>query len=288
MRTHWHRIVCGVAVLLGGCMPNEYDRGRSFFSGDPGVIAPPPPTNFPQASLEVASRVDSLGRQILAANPQFDQTGFKPLFLTIGVPAVTVFHQGPGVLFVSEGLVRRCATDAELAAVLCTEMGRMISEREAQLPASVRRPDREPPADPGFRSDVAGGSGFADQTRLAELGKFERSRPPGGRFAPPPPPPDPNLLAQGYLAKAGYSPEELTKVTPLLREAQANPTYEKQLTSGTKPPPSAAKQAPPPPSVQAQPQPGQQPAAAVQPASAPGQQQAPAQQPPPPPSAGRF
>src|SRR5262249_57902882 len=75
-------------------------------------------------STEAAARVDQVGRKILEANPQ---AGVKPVFRTIGAPQLEVFHRGTLEVIVTEGLVQQCPDEGRLAAVLCHELGRMVS-----------------------------------------------------------------------------------------------------------------------------------------------------------------
>src|SRR5207237_1039878 len=91
-----------------------------------------------------AARVDIVGRRIIAANPQ---VGAKPMFATIGAPEPEIFHRGTSDVYVTEGLVKQCSTDGQLAAILCSELGKVVAEREALSPPRTRRPERTPPAD---------------------------------------------------------------------------------------------------------------------------------------------
>src|SRR5262249_19885171 len=155
------------------------------------------------------------GQKILAAN-----TGLpvRPIFVAIGSPDPEVFHRDTSAIFVSEGLASRCPSDAQLAAVLSVELGKMVSQREALLALKARRPDRGPPVSVAIGGEGGGTFGAADATRLAELGKFEEKN-PGGPAGKPPIPPDPQLLAKTYLTKAGYTLADLEGAQPLLREA---------------------------------------------------------------------
>jgi len=175
--------------------------------------------------------VDAVGRQVLTANPQL---GMRPLFRTIGAPQAEVFHRGTTEIDVTEGLVKQCGTDGQLAAVLCTELGKMVAEREALAGARARTPEREPPMDVRIGNDYAGPAGSPDQTHLAELGKYDRER--RRAVAPPPPPPDPQSLANTYLTKAGFPATDLDAVAPLLKLAAEHSTFEKQMTNA--PPPA--------------------------------------------------
>ena len=55
-------------------------------------------TSFPQANVEIASRVDQLGRKIIAANPRI---GLRPLFCAIGSQNEEIFHQGGSKVIVT-------------------------------------------------------------------------------------------------------------------------------------------------------------------------------------------
>ena len=61
----------------------------------------------------------------------------------VDVALVAELDRGADVV-ITEGLVRQCTSDGQLAAVLCTELGRLVSEREALAPPSVRKPERLP------------------------------------------------------------------------------------------------------------------------------------------------
>jgi hypothetical protein len=186
----------------------------------------PLPTTAP-ASTETAARVDAVGRCITAANPQSGARPQSLLFHTIGAPQVEVFHRGTSDIFITEGMVRLCATDGQLAAVLCTEMGKLVSEREALTPADVRRPDHTPPIDTGIGRDS--GWGVApDQTRLRELADYDRDRKQRSQAVAPP---DPCALARMYLVRAGYHDADLQAAAPLLHQAQGNAALEKQMTA---------------------------------------------------------
>jgi hypothetical protein len=225
--------IAGLALLgTMGCIlddgPTESVPSHPFGH----VVAPQPRAvaSFAPASTATAARVDMVGRTITQANPQL---GMKPLFRTIGAPMPEVFHIGTAEVDVTEGLVNQCKTDGQLAAVLCQELGKMISEREAMVAAQTRTGDRGPPDEVRIGNDYAGGGITPDQTRLAELGKFEKEHPRTRPAAMVPP--DPQMLARGYLTKAGFAPQDLDTVAPILQAAAANVTFERQLKgSGAK------------------------------------------------------
>lgn len=214
----------GVGVLCVGCTWNERQPDPFAPSGvvPAGVIATP---KLPEASLQLAARVDSVGQQLIAANPQI---GARPLFRTIGKPELEVFHRGTDEIYITEGLVKRCADDGQLAAVLAVQLGKMVSQREASLPARLRQPRPEPLRTP-MPGDVAGAQFAPDMTDLAAMVKFDRQAPLGA--SKPTAPPDPHKLAQGYLTKAGFAATEIEKVRDVLRSASHYNSLEKQLTA---------------------------------------------------------
>jgi hypothetical protein len=199
----------------------------------PGLSGRAPATQVAQvpqapATKEVALRVATLGNKLVADNPQI---GLRPFFNCIGAAEPTVFHRLNKDLcevFVSEGLVKQCKTDGQLAAVLCMELGKVVSERTALVAAGLRIADREPPPDVPVGSEIGGSFGPADGTRRAELARLDSER--KQRALPPPTPPAPETLARAYIERAGFSPSDLQAVAPLLRAAEDNTAYEKQLT----------------------------------------------------------
>ena len=136
-------------------------------------------------------------------------------FTTIGAPQAEVFHRGSTDIFITEGLVRQCRTDGQLAAVLCLELGKLVSDREAMTPAAVRQPERMLPIDTGLNHDNGYGVA-ADQTRLRELADYDRDRRLREQAVTPP---DPATLARLYLVRAGYHDADLQAAGPLLQQA---------------------------------------------------------------------
>lgn len=184
---------------------------------------------MPPGSLQAAERVDTLGRRIIAQNTF---TGLEPLFHTVGVKEPMLFHRGTAELFISEGLVERCKSEQELAAVLCSELGRMMAEQK-----SAGRVGRD--ADPIPDVPATGGNRMAggmdsDQTRAAELVYFEKRNP---RRDPATGSVDSAKLARELLTGAGFNPAELARVEPLIKQAEQNDAIRKQM-AGPAPAPS--------------------------------------------------
>ncbi len=214
-------------LTLSGCLLNE--SPAPLVPADPfsppasGTPVRTQTATFAPAATQVAARVEAIGVKVLDANKQ---ASLRLRFHTIGSPQPEIFHVQDRDLFVTEGLVNQCKTDGELAAVLCQEMGKIVTEREIRAGPKARNPEREPPPDLRIGTDYVGGLGSPDQTRLAELARFDKER---SRAAAPLPPPDPRALAHGYLKRAGYAEGNLETVTPLLQAAALNSSFEKQL-----------------------------------------------------------
>jgi hypothetical protein len=219
-------------LLLAGCWLE--DKPNQLIV-EPGQLYPAP--KLPQvqsfctpATKEAATRAGEMSQRILAANPQI---GMRPVTLTVGGESPEIFHRGTGQIILTEGLVKQCTTDRFLAAVLCLEMGKMVSEREALASVRAREPEREPPDDIRIGNETEGTFGPADGARMYELARYEKSR--RKPSTPPPPPPEPQALARIYLAKAGFHEADLDAVQPILRKTQANFQWERQMTAN--PPP---------------------------------------------------
>lgn len=214
-------------LVLGGC---EHDCHRSDGSiwrqrEERWQATAQRGPQLPPASLAAAERVERIGRQILARYPF---AGIEPLFFTVGVDEPLLFHRGSEQLVISEGLVRRCAGDAELAAVLCRELGAMIAEHRVN-----RRLDADPIPEVGLpgTSAPAGGAAF-DTARAAELARAEQRRQQRRKHLPT----DPAAISQELLEHAGYPQEVFERVQPLLREVRHGSAIETQLQHATPPP----------------------------------------------------
>lgn len=215
-------------LAVAGCLPDESSTQlvpSNPFHSSPIVQTPRQVSPSP-ASAEAATRVGMVGQKVVTANPQL---GLRPLFRTIGAPHAEVFHLGTTQVCITEGLVKQCTTEGQLAAVLCMELGKMVAEREALAGPQARAPERQPPIEMRVGTDSAGAFGSPDGTRLAELGKYERE---GGRpGALPPAPPEPAALARTYLMKAGYNAADLDAASPLIESVPGNNSLQKQLSA---------------------------------------------------------
>ena len=172
------------------------------------------------ASVESAARVDKIGRQVLAGSPFL---GADVSFQTINQPEPELFHRDAQGLFISEGLVNKCKSNEQLAAVLASEIGRMVSEM--RMTERMRLPEPLPAEALGNKLD---GTTDFDPPRAMELAKFEKeARHPAEKkmWASA----DAKTIAKGLLKDSGFDPKLLDEVAPLLREAGKNQTIAKQL-----------------------------------------------------------
>ena len=189
---------------LAGCLPLEPSRESLPLvkSGPPVPLRPERTVSSMPAMKASSERVLQVGQRLIIANPQL---GLRPLFITVGVPQPEVFHKGSALggcqVVVSEGVVRRCPSDAELAAVLALELGKIVAEREARSSPASRQPNDRPPPSESIGGDSGGTFGSSDGTRMMELARYESA---AARRPPSPPRRSRTRLALKLLAKAGY------------------------------------------------------------------------------------
>jgi hypothetical protein len=190
-------------LLAGGCLPGP--ETATLVPCSPFVDQPFKPAEVRHVveapgSKEASDRVCAAGGRIIAANQLI---GFRPRFITTNSPQEEIFHRGTRDVFITEGLVRRCETEAQLAQVLCLELGKMVAEREAFADPPARLKGEGVPIDMPVGNDVSGTFGSADGTRRMELNKYvEQAR------KEPQALPSPEILAAEYLRKAGYAAAE--------------------------------------------------------------------------------
>ncbi|MSR54908.1 MAG: hypothetical protein EXS09_16720 [Gemmataceae bacterium] len=218
MRAGWHLGLVCLASTIVGCAGDGGQDAFAFrnpFRTERGFD----PAKAPTASTQAATRVHAVGNDVLAKNGGDFRD--KPAFLTVGLKDPMIFHRssrGVDSVIISEGLVDRCATDAELAAAICYELGKISSEKTE---SGNSRGDRDLPYSPRLTSDVVGNGSSADMTRQAEEGFNDRRTPrPASRSKEPKA--NPKTLAQNFLIKAGFTSEDLDKMEPLLKDSEDN------------------------------------------------------------------
>ncbi len=221
-----------VLVILSGCVqmsePTALIPFSPFNSNSTTAARPAQDAAVaPPATQEASLTVGKVGRKLLAANPTL---GFRPMFVTLGGETTPpeLFHKGDAEVLITESLARKCKSEAELAALLSRELGKIASEKAGLDLAMLS--DRGPPPAVSIGNDYGGSFGPADGIRQMELAKYERKR---ARDRDQVAPPDPNVLARAYLQRAGFNPAELDSVTPLLAAADGNSRFEKAMTAGS-------------------------------------------------------
>jgi predicted Zn-dependent protease len=218
-----YRVWLVAPALIGlavGCVPgpnNNMIVPTNPF-GDGRKVETPTPHEASKVTEQSAINVVRVGQKILAANPGLK---LQPQFILVGRPDEEIFHREKDIL-ITEGLAQKCQSEAQLAAVLCHELGKMVSEREGVERFRLRADDRSPPVDVPVGNDYHGVLGAADNTHQIELARYEQER--KNRRSKP------EDLARAYLIKAGYKASDLTDVGPLLRAADRNASVEKQMT----------------------------------------------------------
>jgi hypothetical protein len=214
-------------IALAGCLPFETNPAGEFAQVPSNPFPPPAPPvtrarmNAPAASQDVAMRVEVVGRKLLTDD---SQAGIRPVFATIGLPQPEIFHVNSNLVYITEGLVNQCKSEGQIAAVLASEVARIVAERESVARREVREPERRPP--PALSVGGGGNAYAADPIRHVELARFEQQNPKTPRRLPPP---DPHKLAVALLEKAGYQKADLDAVTPILNAAQRNDAIERQF-----------------------------------------------------------
>jgi hypothetical protein len=204
-------------LLVCGCAHDGSFNIEKLLGWDDGKPAAPKVT---AASLQTSERVDSLGRRVVAQNPF---CGIEPLFNTVGLKETVLFHDGPSMLYVSEGLVVQCKTEPELAAVLCSELGKMVAEKRG---AAAVGKDRD-----SIRNvSLPDGGGF-DAGQAEELARKDAAK---RKFTADET--SAEAVARSLMSGAGYDPAVLEQVKPLLRQSERGEAIRKQMV-GTAPAP---------------------------------------------------
>jgi hypothetical protein len=235
----FRRALLATAVLVaGGCVPEDFlqldppGSNAAIVPTSPFASAVPVPVKTVSnkaapAAPETLILVDKIGQALVAANPSI---AMKPHFLTITQAEPEIFHQGTSAIFITDGLVKKCATPDQLAAVLSLELGRMVSEREVLTSPEIRNPEKRLPMTVPIGN--AGQFTGLEQLNQAEVAALDCDRRrPSKRFVPP----DPEVLARKYLQAVNVDAKELDAAKPLLAQAEQNYAAEKQLVGQNQP-----------------------------------------------------
>jgi len=217
MRFRWRDGLIVAVLGVAGCVDGEFRDPFANRSPAGKNERGLDPSSAPAASTKTATRVDAVAKAVIAdAGADLPD---KPVFSTLGVTEPMIFHRGTGQVVLSEGLVERCATDADLAAIICHELGKVAAARADKESARPSGIDLSPA--PRLSSDVVGSGHSADMTRVAEEAMLSR-RAPRDRETGRPARPDARTLARNLFNKTGHDAEHFTRVEPLYREAEEN------------------------------------------------------------------
>ncbi|MFO0849209.1 MAG: hypothetical protein U0871_11740 [Gemmataceae bacterium] len=178
-----------------------------------------------EAPVGLAARVDQIGRQIIGANPFL---GVDPVFHTLGRAEPEVCHPDVHGLFVTSGLVERCKSDDEVAAVLASELAKMTAERRA----SDRMVRPEPLRQVAVGGNLNSGGDTSDLNQLGTQAVFDQTLTPPGRKKSAPAA-DNRKAAEDMMKAAGYDPKALAAVEPLLAEAGRNNVVARSFGGGS-------------------------------------------------------
>lgn len=212
-------LAAGCALVSIGCVHDgEGSVWKQLTGSEPkNRVATPAPKTLPPASMRTATRVELVGRKVIEQNTF---SGVEPHFMTIGIKEAALFHRGANDLIISEGLVEKCGTDAELAAVLCSELAQMVMEKRM---AKALNREEEPAAGTNTSGPL-----FPDGT-ASEVSKPERPAPQEKSGPPRVERPDAGRIARDLLSGAGYNPMELDRVQPLLKPSERGEKLRKQM-----------------------------------------------------------
>jgi hypothetical protein len=209
-----------LAIVMGSCTLGVGCLER--FTSKSTVIELP---KGAEPSARAAERVDQVGRTIMAANVF---SGIDPSFQTIGSKERILLHRGQESIFISDSLVEECNTDAELAALLCSELGKMLAEKRN----AVRMGYRDPLMDITITNSGESGGITADQFRLAELAMHEQQMPKRAVDRARAEITDPRRLAIEMLKTGGYDEKQYADAEQMLKGVNTNREMVRQL-SGT-------------------------------------------------------
>lgn len=204
-------LFAGVFAVLG-CVSEQGRIGSQYLNGVP--IKTPDPVKASPAYLKTAERVETLGQRIVEQNTF---VGITPMFHILGVPESVLFHRGPDELFISEGLANHCKSESLLAAVLCSEMGRMKAEKLSAKDAGVhlQSVQETPEPNPLGEGEVAGlatGANDSNATKSRALSATSAEQ-----------------FAREFLSGAGFEASELDAVKTLLAGVKRDESWGKQM-----------------------------------------------------------
>lgn len=228
MRNRW----CLGLVLVAGCvsLPTGQNENATPQVGSTPFAEPARPaptrTSYTAAAKDVDYRVMQIKDKLIGDNPQL---GLKPFTAAISSPDAEIFHKGLRYIYITDTLVKKCDTDALLAAVLANELGRMVAERERNVADQIRAPEPMQPV--GLPIGSMGNRGDADPIHNVEMAMYEKQYPKTPRKITPV---NPQLVARSVLEKAGYQRTDLDAAMPILENAQRSAVLSNQFNGPAK------------------------------------------------------
>ncbi len=218
------RIATFALLILCGCQDSKWFRTAGRLVNTPVTV---PKTREP--SVAAAARVDQMGRQILSANLF---CGVDTSFQLIGNDEPLLFHRGQESVFISDSLVNRCASDEQLAAVLCHELAKMVAEKRN----AARMGYAEPLMNVTQTNNGEMGGITGDQFRLAELAAIEKRTPKSVVDRVLSETTDPKKIAVELLKTTGIEESHYADVSTLLKGVNKNRDVIQQLDGGSQAP----------------------------------------------------
>lgn len=212
-------------LMFAGCLPLQTqpeEATRQVPASPFGEAQKPAPTRvqYAPASDEAKYRVLAVHDQLVDKNQRI---GMKTYAIPIGSPDPEIFHVR-NTIYITEGMVRQCATNNMLAAALAFELGRMVAEREAAVADDIRQPERPLP----IRVPIAGSSlaDEADPLYRVELARHEKEYPKHTQKLQRP---NPQAVARSILENAGFQRTDLDAAFPILNAAERHTVLENQF-----------------------------------------------------------
>jgi len=200
-------------VGLTGCLDDEFLVAGRFHNKKVEV-----PVQS-EASIATASRVDLIGRQLVAQSPFL---GVEPTFHTFGRQEPEIYHPDSNGVFITEGLVAKCSTDDELAAVLAHELGKMAVEK--------RNADRMKLVNPNsLLGDAGARAPGEDPSQLAVQAVFDKQIPRTETSKSKAISDDPKAVAGEILEAAGFKTKSLETVAPWIEESNRSNALAEQF-----------------------------------------------------------
>lgn len=212
-------LALGVIASQLGCADRSFVQSAKEWISQPVEIP-----KGAEPSLEEAARVDLVGRQITQANLF---SGVEASFQVVGEKTPLLSHRDQHGIFISDSLVRDCKTDHELAAVLCSELAKIVAEQRN----TTRMGYTNPMPDIAINNGMEQNGIPADQFRLAQLAMWDernaKASKPGETGNPPI---DAKQIALDLLKTSGYDAAAMEEVPGLIKNVNQNKGLVQQLS----------------------------------------------------------